>query len=70
VSQLKNVVVICAAVVVYDDNVSLLELLGYAVAIFGFGMYQDAKDRAAEFARLEEEARGGELKSALVSRDG
>jgi hypothetical protein len=50
--------------------VSLLELLGYAVAIFGFGMYQDAKDRAAEFARLEEEARGGELKSALVSRDG
>jgi drug/metabolite transporter (DMT)-like permease len=69
VSQLKNVVVICAAVVVYDDNVSLLELLGYAVAIFGFGMYQDAKDRAAEFARLEEEARGGEFK-ALVSRDG
>ncbi len=69
VSQLKNVVVICAAVVVYDDNVSLLELAGYAVAIFGFGMYQDAKDRAAEFARLEEEARGGEFK-ALVSRDG
>ena len=69
VSQLKNVVVICAAVVVYDDAVSLLELAGYAVAICGFGMYQDAKDRAAEFARLEDEARGGEFK-ALAARDG
>lgn len=63
VSQLKNVVVICAAVVVYDDVVSALELAGYAVAICGFGMYQDAKTRAAEFSAAETEARGGEFRS-------
>jgi hypothetical protein len=63
VSQLKNVVVICAAVVVYDDVVSALELAGYAVAICGFGMYQDAKARAAEFSAAETEARGGEFRS-------
>jgi len=63
VSQLKNVVVICAAVVVYDDVVSALELAGYAVAICGFAMYQDAKTRAAEFSAAETEARGGEFRS-------
>jgi hypothetical protein len=57
------VVVICAAVVVYDDVVSALELAGYAVAICGFGMYQDAKTRAAEFSAAETEARGGEFRS-------
>ena len=64
VSQLKNVVVICAAVAVYDDVVSALELAGYAIAICGFGMYQDAKNRAAEFVAAEAEARGGEFRSA------
>ena len=68
VSQLKNVVVICAAVVVYDDVVSALELAGYAIAICGFGMYQDAKNRAAEFVAAEAEARGGEFRS--VAGDG
>ena len=68
VSQLKNVVVICAAVVVYDDVVSALVLAGYAIAICGFGMYQDAKNRAAEFVAAEAEARGGEFRS--VAGDG
>ena len=68
VSQLKNVVVICAAVVVYDDAVSALELAGYAVAICGFAMYQDAKDRAAEFAKADAECKGGEFKT-IAARD-
>ena len=66
VSQLKNIVVICAAVIVYDDVVSALELAGYAVAICGFAMYQDAKDRAAEFAKAEAECKGGEFRSIAV----
>jgi len=53
VSQLKNVVVIVAAVVLYDDVVSTLELAGYVVAICGFAMYQDAKKNAYEFDAIE-----------------
>lgn len=57
VSQLKNVVVIVAAVVLYDDVVSTLELAGYIVAICGFAMYQQAKKEAAEFDEQTERAK-------------
>ena len=57
VSQLKNLVVIVAAVVLYDDVVTMLELAGYVVAMFGFAMYQEAKWKGAELADEEERAR-------------
>ena len=47
VGQLKNIVVIIAAVLIYDDVVTALQIAGYAVALFGFAMYQtpsSAKD--------------------------
>ena len=49
VGQLKNIVVIIAAVLIYDDVVTALQIAGYAVALFGFAMYQDAKQRAKDF---------------------
>lgn len=48
VGQLKNIVVIVAAVLIYDDVVTALQIAGYAVALFGFAMYQDAKHRAED----------------------
>ena len=48
VGQLKNIVVIVAAVLIYDDVVTALQIAGYAVALFGFAMYQDAKRRAED----------------------
>jgi drug/metabolite transporter (DMT)-like permease len=54
VSQLKNAVVILAAVVVYDDVVSAMELAGYAVAVCGFVMYQDAKKSQVQYGVLDE----------------
>lgn len=48
-SQLKNVVVIAAAVVIYGDDVSKLEMIGYAIAVVGFLAFNRAKalDNAA-----------------------
>ena len=42
-SQLKNVVVIAAAVVIYGDDVSKLEMIGYAIAVVGFLAFNRAK---------------------------
>ena len=38
------------------------------MAICGFAMYQDAKDRAAEFAKADAECKGGEFKT-IAARD-
>ena len=54
VGQLKNVVVILAAVALYGDEVTALEVAGYLVATLGFAMYQEARWRAGEFRREEE----------------
>jgi len=44
-SQLKNVVVILAAMFLYGDQVSALEVIGYAVATAGFIAFNAAKAR-------------------------
>ena len=68
ISQLKNVVVIVAAIVLYDDVVTVLEVAGYAVAMTGFAMYQDAKFRAAEFEKVEMAAGAGALRVVIQRR--
>jgi drug/metabolite transporter (DMT)-like permease len=42
-SQLKNVVVIAAAMFIYGDEVSALEMIGYAIATAGFIAFNQAK---------------------------
>jgi drug/metabolite transporter (DMT)-like permease len=60
ISQLKNVAVIVAAVVLYDDVVTALETAGYAVAMCGFAMYQHAKWMDAEFAAADAKTSQGQ----------
>jgi len=50
-SQLKNVVVIAAAVALYGDKVSFLEIFGYAIAIVGFVFFNHAKSLDAAQTR-------------------
>jgi hypothetical protein len=54
-SQLKNVVVIAAAVIIYGDEVSKLEMIGYAVATAGFVAFNHAK--ALDNVKVREHAR-------------
>ena len=58
-SQLKNVVVIAAAMFIYGDEVSSLEMIGYAIATAGFIAFNQAKslDNAKVREMVAERAR-------------
>lgn len=66
-SQLKNVVVIAAAVVIYGDDVSALEIFGYAVAVVGFLFFNHAK--ALDAAAVRELTKNTTAPPLSSSRD-
>jgi len=60
-SQIKNFCIILFAVVVYGESLTWMEIVGYGIAIVGFGLFNVAKNRDMEEVRNEKGMREATL---------